>query len=162
MSELELKNLNRIDCNYVPYIKRYVEKVYTYFENNLKGMLIYGSVARNVAKPINSMESDIDMIIVIEGLVDWKNRTTQKSSIDRDVRFGIEAIWLTPKDLDGYFVAKTGFILDAFYDGIIVYDPYLYLEKKKQELLFQLEQKGVKRVSYGWIFPIKVGEKVEY
>ncbi len=68
---------------------------------------------------------------------------------------------MTPGELEEHMEAKAGYILDAFDEGIIIYDPQGFLEKKKSELFSELNKKGVSRLKWGWSWNIKAGEVVE-
>lgn len=162
MSEIELKNFKTVDNDYLRVTKRYVNGVYSHLGRDLVGVLVYGSVARGTAKPWKRYESDVDLLVFIDNLPDWPERGQLKRKVESDVRFGVESVWLTREDLAGYFSAKTGFILDAFADGLIIYDPYGYVTKMKEKLFKELQAKGVRRKSIGWVFPIKAGQKIEY
>ncbi|MEW6556620.1 MAG: nucleotidyltransferase domain-containing protein [Elusimicrobiota bacterium] len=160
---IELQNLDKIkQQDYIPPIKKYFERVYSYFTDNFLGLLLYGSVGRGTAKPFSSWENDIDLLVIIEGLVDFRERGKQKVPIEHSVKFGIEAVWITPKELEGYILSKTGFIMDALYEGVILYEKDNFLTKKRDELIEWLTRRGVKKKDIGWVFPIKAGEKFDY
>lgn len=158
-----LKNLDRISSPYKERVEEYVQNLHNHFGENLIGVLIFGSVARGKQKIIPKYESDLDILVVIENLAPRFSveRLNQKLQV-KDV-YSVVAEWMTKEELRHYFAAKTGFILDAFDEGVIVYDPYDYLAQKREELFHDLKRKGViKKPSLGWVFPIKIGEKIEY
>lgn len=159
----ELQNLDKIKPeDYIPPIKKYFERIYSHFIDSFLGMLLYGSVARGTAELFPSWENDIDILVIIEGLVDFRESSKQKGPIERDVSFRIESIWITPKELDGYLLSRTGFIMDALYEGLIIFEKDNFLTKKREELIDWLTRKDVKKTNAGWVFPIKAGEKFEY
>lgn len=68
---------------------------------------------------------------------------------------------MSPKDLDEHIKAKAGYVLDAFDEGIFLFDPHGFLQKKKSELFAELKKRGVKRTKLGWEWPIKASEVTE-
>lgn len=125
-------------------------------------MMLFGSVAKGKAKPFKSYESDIDLIVIIEDLPDdFEKRLLYKMKMEEGTRSRIQAIWMTPGELEEHIKAKAEYILDVIDDGIILFDPYNFLEKKKTDLLKELEKKGVTKLKWGWSWNIKAGEVVE-
>lgn len=147
--------------------KENVELIKQYFEIiskkiKVRGALLFGSVARGESKPFRSYESDIDIIVVIEGLLnDLEKRMLYKMKVEEGTRSRVQTIWMTPEELEEHIEAKSEYILDAFDEGIIIYDPEEFLEKKKSELLNELNEKGVSKLKWGWSWNIKAGEVVE-
>lgn len=147
--------------------KEYVKLILSYFETvckriDIKGVLLFGSVAKGEAKPLESYESDIDLLIIIDNLTDdLQKRLLYKIEIETGTKSRIQAIWMKPEELKEHIEAKSGYILDAFEEGIILYDPMFLLEKKKQELFIELKNKGVLKSKWGYSWNIKAGEVVE-
>jgi len=160
---LKLENLNKIAQPYRERVEKYVKVLYNNFGDDFIGLIVFGSVARGEQKTTEKYESDVDVLPVIESL-------PQRFSIDRmnlELKVGtiysVISKWVTKSELEEFFKAKTGFILDAFDEGIIIYDTENYLSEKKEELFRELKEKGVvENPKLGWVFPIKVGEKIEY
>jgi len=147
--------------------KEYLGLINSYFDIVRKridifGLMLFGSAARGEAKPYNSYESDVDLLIIIKDLsVDLQERLLQKIDIEAGTRSRIQAIWMKPEELEEHIEAKAGYILDAFEDGIILYDPIFFLERKKQELVEELDKKGVSKLKWGYSWNIRAGEIVE-
>ena len=81
--------------------------------------------------------------------------------LSRKLPSGIDAIWLGKKEIISVFNAFTGVLLDALYEGIIIYDPKEILNKLKKTLLKALEEGKIERVLGMWRLPIKKrGEKI--
>ncbi|MEW6556845.1 MAG: hypothetical protein AB1349_05755 [Elusimicrobiota bacterium] len=160
---LKLKNLNKIAQPYRDRVKEYTETLYNYFGDDFIGLIVYGSVARAEQKITEKYESDVDVLAVIENLP--KRFSLKRMNTELKVKsvYSVTSEWVTKWELDQYFGAKTGFVLDAFDEGIFVYDPKNYLAKKRDELFRELMQKNViKNPKLGWVFPVKIGEKIEY
>jgi hypothetical protein len=68
---------------------------------------------------------------------------------------------MKPEELREHIVAKSGYILDAFEEGIILYDPMFFLEKEKQKLFMELNKNGVLKLKWGYSWNIRAGEVVE-
>ncbi|MEW6040107.1 MAG: nucleotidyltransferase domain-containing protein [Elusimicrobiota bacterium] len=161
MSRLE--NLNKIVSPYRERIQEYTEILEEHFKENLVGILIFGSVARGEARITPGYESDIDLLVVLEKLPERFSIERMELKLKIKPVYSLEAKWVTMQELEQYLAAKTGFILDAIDEGIILYDPQNYLAVKRDEILFQLKQKGVvKNPLIGWIFPVKIGERIDY
>lgn len=64
-------------------------------------------------------------------------------------------------ELEDHLEAKACCVLDAFDEGIILFDQEGFLEKKSSELFIELDKKGVSRLKWGWSWNIKAGEVVE-
>ncbi len=156
-----LKNIELIkQKENIGLIKQYFEIICK--KVKVCGVLLFGSVARGKAKPFRSYESDIDLIVVIEDLPeDLEKRMLYKIEVEKGTRSRIQAIWMTPKELEEHIGAKSEYILDAFDEGIIIYDPEGFLEKKRSELSDELHKKGVSRLKWGWSWNIKAGEIIE-
>ncbi|MBT9131376.1 MAG: hypothetical protein DDT41_01681 [candidate division WS2 bacterium] len=156
-----LKNIELIEQKEnIGLIKQYFETICKKVQ--VCGVLLFGSVARGDAKPLESYESDIDLLLVIEEMpLDLEKRLIYKMEVETGTRSRVQAIWMTPGELEEHMEAKAGYILDAFDEGIIIYDPQGFLEKKKSELFSELNKKGVSRLKWGWSWNIKAGEVVE-
>lgn len=129
---------------------------------NVRGVMLFGSVARGDAKPYKSYESDIDLIVISEDLpADLEKRLLYKIEVETGTKSRVQAIWMTPKELEEHIEAKSGYVLDAFYEGIILYDPAGFLERKKAELMEELNKKRVSKLKWGYSWNIKAGEVVE-
>ncbi|MCX8189275.1 MAG: nucleotidyltransferase domain-containing protein [Nitrososphaeria archaeon] len=156
---MQLKNLKKIsDKKYCELIRQYVEKINDIFKENLLGVLLFGSVARGKAKPLSWAESDIDIIFVVEGLPSLQKRIIEipKLIVCHNLPSLVQGIYMTPKEFEDNFKSKSGWIIEALADGIILYDPQHLLSGFRKKLLKELKEKGVERTSYGWVWPIKL------
>ncbi len=147
--------------------KEYLGLINSYFDIvqkriDIYGLMLFGSAARGEAKPYKSYESDIDLLVIIKDLsVDLQDRLLKKIYIEAGTKSRVQAIWMTPEELGEHIEAKAGYILDAFEEGIILYDPKFFIEDKKQELIQELNKKGVIKLKWGYSWNIKAGEVVE-
>ena len=112
---------------------------------DVRGILLFGSVARNDAKE----QSDVDILVVASGLPDIKERygfiTVKKPS-------RIEDIWMTPDELIEMVDAKTGFVVDALLEGKILLDDGT-VEDARNRLVDSLKRLKAKRLEHGWFIP---------
>jgi len=123
-------------------INDYVERIKGL---DVRGVLLFGSVARNDAKE----HSDVDMLVVASGLPDIKERydfiTVKKPS-------RIEDIWMTPDELIEMVDAKTGFVVDALLEGKILLDDGT-VEGARARLRDSLNRLNAKKLKHGWFIP---------
>ncbi len=114
-------------------------------ELDVRGILLFGSVARNDAKE----QSDVDILVVASGLPDIKERydfiTIKKPS-------RIEDIWMTPDELIEMVDAKTGFVVDALLEGKILLDDGT-VEDARARLKDSLKRLNTKKLKHGWFIP---------
>lgn len=156
-----LENLDKIvQREYVKVISMYFNKLLKIFKDDLKGIQLFGSVAKGVAKPLHTAESDIDMIILIEKLPPLQERMLLQIELTK--KFGLisiaQGIFMTPQELAQHVKAKAGWLLEALIDGITLFDPQEILKESRERLLKELKEKGVERTEYGWVWPLKAGE----
>ena len=123
-------------------INDYVERIKGL---DVRGILLFGSVARNDAKE----HSDVDILVVASGLPDIKERsgfiTVKKPS-------RIEDIWMTPDELIEMVDAKTGFVVDALLEGKILLDDGT-INDARSRLVDSLKRLKAKRLKHGWFIP---------
>ena len=112
---------------------------------DVRGILLFGSVARNDAKE----QSDVDILVVASGLPDIKERygfiTVKKPS-------RIEDIWMTPDELIEMVDAKTGFVVDALLEGRILLDDGT-IKDARARLKDSLKRLNAKKLKHGWFIP---------
>lgn len=133
-------------------------------EINIKGLLLFGSVAKGKGTITDDYVSDIDLIIISEDLPDnlWERRK-KTLKLTKPVIGGIQALWWTPKEIKNHVKHKFYLILDALDDGKILYDPEGLLHRLKKQLFKDLTEKGVIKTDLYWQWPIKYfGEKIEF
>lgn len=160
--KMRLENLDTIkDPGYRELIEQYVEEVSSFFKEEIVGILLFGSVAKGKAKPFSLAESDVDLILVIEGLPTLQERIIMVSKLAAELRLPsiVQAIYMTPKEFEAHVKSKSGWIIDALVDGVILHDPKCFLQNSKEKLLKELREKGVERTPYGWAWPIRAGER---
>ena len=123
-------------------INDYVERIKGL---DVRGILLFGSVARNDAKE----QSDVDILVVASGLPDIKERydfiTVKKPS-------RIEDIWMTPDELIEMVDAKTGFVVDALLEGKILLDDGT-IKGARARLRDSLKRLNAKKLKHGWFIP---------
>lgn len=159
---MRLEKLNEIkDSEYRRVLKQYLEKVLKVFKDKAIGVILFGSVAKGNAKPFSSAESDIDLIVVIRNLPSLQDRIIMISKLVRELEIPsiIQAIYMTPEELESHIKSMAGWIINAMVDGIILYDTGNFLTGLRERLLKELKEKGVERTPYGWVWPIRAGER---
>ncbi len=144
--------------------ERHIKPILTYLKGlskyvNIEGVLLYGSVAWG--KP--TIHSDIDLIIVSQDFdLPYDEIVKMRRKIRGKLPGGIDSIWVSPKELESMFLGFTGFILDAIWKGIILYEEKKVFTKLRERLKKALEMGKIQRKHGMWKLPIsKLGEKIE-
>ncbi|MHA1439228.1 MAG: nucleotidyltransferase domain-containing protein [Promethearchaeota archaeon] len=142
-------------------LENYLEYIFT-LKLNIRGILLFGSLAKGSAKNNDQYESDIDLIIICD---DLPNDYKKRKQIIRDFtgQMRVQAIWWTSKELIINVNSKYYLILDALDDGKIIYDPTGLINELKEKLFKELKEKGVIKTDLYWQWPIKkFGDKIQY
>ncbi len=162
MSKRELKNLENLENGYRSDIETYCARIWEKYGSRFLGALLFGSLVRGQARPYETLESDIDLIVLIEGLPSLSQRIVEKIEVEKGLHTLVRAIWMTPEDLEGHLKAKAGYVLDAFDEGILLYDRDGFLSESRKKLVEELREKGVVKTDRWWSFPVKPGEEYTY
>ncbi|NJD78111.1 MAG: nucleotidyltransferase domain-containing protein [Candidatus Methanoperedens sp.] len=145
MEENSLKDINE---EYAALIKEYLEKV----KSRVTGVLLFGSVARREELPFP--QSDIDMIVVAKDLPsDFFKRAELVRKIE-DCPSLLQSIWMTEEEFISQLKAGAGYLLDAIYEGRIIYDTG-FLRRIIPQAKSELEIQGIRRVGRAWVRPVK-------
>ncbi|MEM2925052.1 MAG: nucleotidyltransferase domain-containing protein [Methanocellales archaeon] len=122
-------------------------------------LLLFGSLARREELPFP--KSDVDLIVVTKKL---PRDLFERAKIVREIESSpalIQSIWLTEGEFLEQFKARTGYILDAIQDGIIIHDKG-FLRKTIPKAKRELRKRGIKRVGSAWVWLVKkAGEIIE-
>lgn len=124
-------------------IEDYLDIILKKFD--VKGIILFGSLARGGAKK----HSDVDLLVVASELPDIKERA-EYVRVKKSPR--IQAIWVTPQELDEMIDAKTGFIVDSLLEGNFLYDDGT-IQRAKKKLEESLKRLNAKRLKHGWFIP---------
>ena len=143
---------SRIHISFAKDIINYVELLSKHVR--ISGIILYGSVA--YGKP--DINSDIDLIVVspdFDKPYDELTMLRRKIAAKRPSR--ISCIWLGEKEIIKVFEAFNGFLLDALYYGIILYDEKGILEGLRKRLERALKLGNIERKLGMWRIPIEKG-----
>ena len=162
MSKRELKNLENLTAGYRNDIEVYCARIWERYGSRFLGALLFGSLVRGEARPYETLESDIDLIVLIDGLPPLPQRIVEKIEVEKNLHTLVCAVWMTPQDLEGHIKAKAGYVLDAFDEGILLYDRDGFLSESRGRLVEELREKGVVKTDHWWSFPVKAGEEYTY
>ncbi len=73
----------------------------------------------------------------------------------------VEALWVSPQELESMFRGFTGFVLDAIQEGIVLLDNDGFIQQLRRRLTKALMEGRVERHKRFWRIPVKkVGEKI--
>lgn len=131
---------------------------------NIRGILLFGSVARGDEVRNQERISDIDLIVVCDALPDdLKKRRDYIFNLTRSVNSNIQALWWTSEEIKVNLREKIPLLLDALDEGKILYDEDNFLHKLRREMFLDLAKKGVIKTDMYWQWPIKkFGDKIEF
>jgi predicted nucleotidyltransferase len=159
MAAEEVLDLKSVPAPFTTSIKEFCIRALSTFGGRLKSLVLFGSVARGDWNE----DSDIDLLLVIEGLP--KNVLERDSEIlplTRGLPHAITFVSYTPEEL----IKVPPLLLDVAVDGILLYDTGLMREKVNR-IRKRLEELGAKRVGekdgLTWILKprVELGEEVE-
>ncbi len=133
---------------------------------NIQGIILFGSIARGTAVYSYKKVSDIDLIVVFKDNELPKNhneRTNLQIKLMDLTELGFDSLWITESEFKNLVQIKVDLILDALDGGIILFDPNDLINKQKNKLLKELEEKGVIKREHYWIWPLKnLGDEIEW
>ncbi|MCS7113613.1 MAG: nucleotidyltransferase domain-containing protein [Nitrososphaerota archaeon] len=150
-------------------IDLYIDMLKEHYKDRLISIAIFGSTVRGEART----DSDIDMLIVVEGLSeDIGERVREVSSIKfrlkefksywEGYREGkprlISEVILTPEEVSRH----PPILLDIAHEGVILYDEDRFLEGELEKVRRKLEELGARRVKgkAGWYWILKPDAKL--
>ena len=170
---MRLENIERLPVEYRELIEEYCSAIGEHFKDRLVSLCVFGSVAKGEATP----ESDIDVVVVAEGLPqDIGSRI--RETVDLHLRLGegkgakrlkglgrsasISEVIFTPTEADRH----PPILLDVVDEGVILYDKGRFLEGALNSIRERMREFGSKKVrtrkGHFWILKpdIKPGEEV--
>lgn len=153
------------DDYYFKSLKECIDHLFQ-IEKKIKGIILFGSLARGEAIYSEEKVSDIDLIIVFfdnELPEDHRKRTNLKIKLMGLKDLGIDSIWMTESEFKELIQIKRDIILSALDNGIILFDPEGFIKEQKIRLFKELKQKGVIKCKHYWIWPLKhLGDEIEW
>ncbi|MBA4379606.1 MAG: hypothetical protein C0393_02785 [Anaerolinea sp.] len=121
------------------------------YGKRLVSLAVFGSVGRGTARP----DSDMDVLLVVEGLSLWRmERVTEFQPVE-DTFSGVmlSPVLKTPQEI------KSGvpLLLDMVEDAVILYDRNAFLQTTLNHLRASLARLGAKRIWRGdvWYWDLK-------
>ncbi len=143
---------NGVHKTYVGDIIKYLEILSIYVD--ITGVLLYGSVVYGRPR----ISSDIDIIVVSPNFdcsYTEKILLNRKISPRRPPR--ISAVWVGEREIEEAFQGFTGFLLDALFFGLILYDEKNILTGLRKRLEKALNNGKIERRLNMWRIPIEMG-----
>ena len=150
---------------FINCLEEYLEQLFK-INKEIKGILLFGSLAKGDAVYSENKTSDIDLFVIFTDNDLPQNHTERinmKIELMNSKGLGFDSLWITEKEFKTYIKIKADIMLSALYEGKILFDPTGLIQQQKQLLFEELKNKGViKRKSY-WIWPIKnLGDEIEW
>jgi len=163
------RKLQNIDLSFIKKdyfqtkIREYISFIFTQ-ELNIRGILLFGSVARGEEVINQEKVSDIDMIIVCDELPDdLKKRREYISNLTNSVNSNIQTLWWTSEEIKENLEEKFHLLLDALDEGKILFDKDNFLHLLRKKMFLDLAKKGVIKTEMYWQWPIKkFGDKIKF
>lgn len=142
----------------VVYIKGQLFKGAEALPFPLAAALLFGSAAKGAQKD----ESDIDLLIVAEGINPKLHRRGVEISFIKRIlpELSLDVLLLTKEEVLSNFRNHNPLFLDIAQEGIIVFDKVGILEKIISRTRQYINEKGIKKYGDGWMFPAKRGMAV--
>jgi len=127
------------------------EELKSVFGEGFAGLLLFGSYARGEAR----RDSDVDILVVLRGLRGMKVRSRIYRVLARHVGLPLTLIDVNLNDLTREDLVVTPLLLNALYDGVIMYDEtgvLAELKSKVGELIrkAKLVRYRTRDGKYGW------------
>jgi predicted nucleotidyltransferase len=136
-------------------LEEYLEQLFN-SKKEVRGVILFGSLANQKAKRSKDKLSDIDLLVVFENdelPSDHLARTQLKLKLMGFSLSGIDSIWMSKSEFEGALNNKVDLILSILDEGIILYDQDNYLYDSKTKLFKELEEKVVIKKNGYWIWP---------
>ncbi|MEM3637636.1 MAG: nucleotidyltransferase domain-containing protein [Conexivisphaerales archaeon] len=150
---------------YVPLLESILERLLDGYGQRLKGLILFGSVARGKARP----ESDLDLIVVAEGMPERYGDRVRKTlsmlssleTIKRETYYkkmalhpNIDLILIDKKE----FGIPSAFYLDVVMEGIIMFERENFIKDTLEKIRTEFKKIGAARVEHPdgrwhWIIP---------
>ncbi len=156
------KGLENIDEPYRSVLGKLLKNLLEVFDENLVSMVVFGSVARGEYR----RDSDVDLLLVVEGLPKGRlKRTGLFEKAEEKLEKDLEKLFDK-----GYYISFSPIIktpeeaskisplyLDMVEDAVIVYDKNGFFEKILKKLERKLKELGAERVKLGrkWYWRLK-------
>lgn len=141
--------------------------------SNVRSIVVYGSVARGTA----GEDSDVDMLVIMEGAENLGERLDKLLKVESIDRIGEELDWLYRNGVDTHISflplnpeeAKffPPILLDVIHEGIPIFDDGFYasLVREKTAILSRLKARRVSISEDEWFWDlkpdVKLGEVIE-
>lgn len=132
-------------------LRRASEDLKSVFGEGFTGLLLFDSYARGEAKE----DSDVDLLVVLRGLRGMSVRSRIYRVLTKHVGLPLTLIDVDLNDLTRDDLVVTPLLMNALYDGIVVYDDSGVLAELKSKVGELIRKAGLIRYrtrdgKYGW------------
>lgn len=134
-------------------IKMKLEKAILPFE--VCGAIAFGSRIKGEATPY----SDFDLLIVADGINTKRHRRENeiiqlKRCLPTEL---FDILLFSPREVISNFKNHNPLFLDLAQEGMVILDKNDFLKPLIDETRYYIKVKGIKKLKYGWRFPVKHG-----
>ena len=141
--------MNGSQSTQISSLNEVVEELKERLTDGLVAVVLFGSRARGDAHE----ESDWDVLVIARNLPDrlFRRHAFLKAQLPPRWRAAISLLAKTPEEFEA---SLPSFYLDIALDGIVLYDPYRYMQEKLTHLQKLIDKKGLRREkiegSFAW------------
>jgi HEPN domain-containing protein/predicted nucleotidyltransferase len=117
--------------------------------------VVFGSQVKGLASP----SSDIDVLIVAEGINPRRHRRGAEIVAIKHALPGphLDLLLLNREETVSNFANHNPLFLDIAEEGVVILDEAGFVEKLIADTREYVKRRGIKRVSDGWVFPVRPG-----
>jgi HEPN domain-containing protein/predicted nucleotidyltransferase len=117
--------------------------------------VVFGSQVKGLASP----SSDIDVLVVAEGINPRRHRRGEEIVAIKHALPGphLDLLLLNREETVSNFANHNPLFLDIAEEGVVILDEAGFVEKLIADTREYVKRRGIKRVSDGWVFPVRPG-----
>jgi HEPN domain-containing protein/predicted nucleotidyltransferase len=118
-------------------------------------VVVFGSQVKGLASP----SSDIDVLVVAEGINPRRHRRGEEIVAIKHALPGphLDLLLLNREETVSNFANHNPLFLDIAEEGVVILDEAGFVEKLIADTREYVKRRGIKRVSDGWVFPVRPG-----
>jgi len=145
-------------------LNTFIDHILEKKSNDIKAILLFGSLARDDFVYNDEHQSDIDLLIISENLPDdIFQRKLYTANLSKSVGAGIHKLWYTSEELIKLIKAHRAFFLEIIKYGRIIFETDGFLSNLKITVENIIKEKGIRETEHAWMWPqAPPGSKIEW